>query len=180
MVDRSGQKPCCSLEYRCGMCLLSRNVNSRVRIRYHTEETDIGLNFEASLVAWSALGIAVNKVINRGVSTRPYTRPHKNDYINGANTSDCKSNFIASTSIPKAPTAALLDIPATVACNSAISNSAFRLSRASYCKVTKSPRKSSVIEVGTEGLLKNCLKWAVTYDCDASTTVPERPWDTKS
>jgi hypothetical protein len=65
-VERPGQNPCCSVENNRGTKEFRRSTKRRISILYQTEVTEIGLSYAGDTVDCSALGIAVNKVINKG------------------------------------------------------------------------------------------------------------------
>lgn len=122
-VDLPGQKPCCSVLYKLGMYLLSRNTKILLIIRYQIEVTDIGRSCFGSEGSRSYFGIAVSSVVRRTSSQLPWTSYHKNDCINYASSSCCKRNLIAYTSIPNTPTADLTRIPETASRSSFTPNS---------------------------------------------------------
>ncbi len=94
-------------------------------MRYQIDVTEMGRRLQASLVDTSGLGIAVEIVSNKGVSTLPYTNFHNKEVTMGAKISLSINKRTAYTSNPKAPTEELA-MPATVVLASSSSNSALR------------------------------------------------------
>jgi hypothetical protein len=134
-----------------------------IKRRYHTLHTLIGRRLHGTSVGLSLFGIAVSSDNNSGCSI-PVSRVFCNksrsrlaNYVFDIN------SLMAPTLIPNAPTAAYERMSFSASLTSSTVNSYCNSAMSAGDKVGKSYKNSLPNTLVTLGLLKNLLKYSLTY-----------------